>query len=174
MAKKNKTGPKSARKNFFIALGTHPQQFNRLLREIDRLFAGKKIPGAAFAQTGHSDYGPKNFEWQKFMGLAEFEKKARWADIVITHAGEGNVGICKNLGRKMIVVPRRREFGEHTNDHQLELAQVVQDKRLGLVAWNLSELEERLLQIERFVPAKIPRGKISMMLDDYVKRELGW
>ncbi len=161
-------------KKYFVTLGTHPQQFNRLLEEIDRLFAQKKITGEAFAQTGHSDYVPKNYKWQKFMGLEEFEKKARRADIVITHAGEGNVGLCKNLGKKMIVAPRRREFGEHTNDHQLELAQVVEGKSLGLVAWNPSELGEKIAQVETFAPAKIPKGKIPQILGKFVKEELGW
>ena len=165
---------KTGAKNFFVAVGTHPQQFNRLLWEIDSLIERKKISAEAFAQTGHSDYVPKNCKWQKFMGLEEFEKKARWADVVITHAGEGNVGLCKNLGKKMIVVPRRREFGEHTNDHQLELARVVQDKGLGLVAQNPSELEEKIAQIETFAPAKIPKGKIAQILGKYVKEELGW
>jgi len=152
----------------FVTLGTHPQQFNRLLEEIDFLIEKKIIIGKVFCQTGYSDYSPKNFSSKKFLGLDEFEKKIKEGELIITHAGEGNIGLCKNLGKKMIVVPRRKEFGEHTNDHQLELAGVVEKKKLGLVAWQIQELGKNILKINEFKQTNIPRGKINELLEKFV------
>ncbi len=158
----------------FVTVGTHPQQFDRLLKEIDRLAKAEVLNGEIFAQTGYSSFEPKNFGFQKFLGLEEFEKMLSEADMVITHAGEGNIGACIKLGKKMVVVPRRKEFNEHTNDHQLELAEVVGQKKLGLVAWNPEELNLRLRELKNFRPQKVVSGRIPKILDDYVKRELRW
>jgi len=153
----------------FITVGTHPQQFNRLLQKIDEIITIKKISSEIVCQSGYSNYKPKNFEVTPFFGLEEFEKKIKEADLIITHAGEGNIGLCKNLNKKMIVAPRRKEFEEHTNNHQLELAKIVEEKKIGLVAWKINELKEKLKEIENFTPAKIEKGKINQLLEEFVK-----
>ncbi len=157
----------------FVSLGTHPQQFDRLLREIDRLAGEGGLGGKVFCQSGHSTYEPANFGHKKFLPLSEFGKKLSQCDVFITHAGEGNIGQAKNLGKKFICVPRRKEFSEHTNDHQLELAEVVEQKKLGLVAWNPEELEKKLHELGKFSAAHVPRGKINEILEKYVKGEFG-
>ncbi len=167
-------GGRANRGIIFASVGTHPQQFDRLLAEIDSLCAGGKITGEVFAQTGYSAYIPQHFRHKKFLSLEKFAGQASRARIFITHAGEGNIGLGKNLGRKMVVVPRRREFGEHTNDHQLELAQVVEEKGMGLVAWQPGQIAEKLADIEKFRPAKIPRGNIVQILEAFGKKKLGW
>ena len=45
----------------FVTLGSQKFQFNRLLIEIDRLIEEGKITEKVFAQTGYSDYKPKNY-----------------------------------------------------------------------------------------------------------------
>ncbi len=162
----------AAKKNYcFVSVGTHPQQFDRLLCEVDALIENDKISGEVFAQGGNSSYVMRYCKSKKFLTLVEFADLLSKCSLFITHAGEGSIGQAKNMGKKMIVVPRRKEFVEHTNNHQLELAQVVQDKKLGLVAWDISELGEKLRQIRNFTPARIERGKIVQILQDYVKRE---
>ena len=44
----------------FITLGSQKFQFNRLLRAVDELIEKKVIQEDVFAQTGYSDYEPKN------------------------------------------------------------------------------------------------------------------
>ncbi len=158
---------------FFVSVGTHPQQFNRLLLEIDRLAGEKKIRGGIFAQSGSSTYTPRNFPCKSFLTIDEFNRHLIQADVVITHAGEGNIGICKNLGKKMVVMPRRKEYGEHTNNHQLELAEVVETKGIGLVAWTEGDLGGKLKEIARFTPAKVLRGRIPELLEEFVQKLIG-
>ncbi|HLC92839.1 MAG TPA: PssE/Cps14G family polysaccharide biosynthesis glycosyltransferase [archaeon] len=159
------------KESIFVSVGTHPQQFDRLLRGIDALAENGKINGEIFAQTGYSEYSPKNYKFKKFLSLEEFGEKLARCSIFITHAGEGNIGQAKNLGKKFIAVPRSREFGEHTNNHQLELAQVVEIKKLGLVAWDMDELAKKLSEIGKFAPAKVASGRIPQILDDFIRKE---
>ncbi len=158
----------------FVSVGTHPQQFDRLLKEIDLLIAQKKIVGKVFCQAGHNNYEPKNFRWEKFVPIGEFNELLAGCDLFITHAGEGNIGMAKSMGKKFACIPRRKEFLEHTNDHQLELAEVVEQKKLGLVAWNPGNLEQKLAELKDFAPAKIPRGNINQILGKFVKGGLEW
>ncbi len=155
----------------FVTVGTHPQQFDRLLREIDILIETEKIEKDVFCQTGYSTYEPKNYKHTKFLSLDEFRKNIEKAELVITHAGEGNIGLCKNLRKKMIVVPRKKEFKEHTNNHQLELAEVAEQMGLGLVVWALPELEEKIKEIKNFNPSNVKKGNIVEILEKFVKEE---
>lgn len=53
------------------------------------------------------------------------------ADIVITHGGTGAIIGAVKKGKKVIAVPRRAKYGEHVDDHQLQL--VGQFKELDLI-----------------------------------------
>ena len=45
----------------------------------------------------------------------------RRARVVITHAGVGSVMVALANGKRPVVVPRRKSFGEAVDDHQLQL-----------------------------------------------------
>ena len=46
----------------FVTVGTHEQQFNRLIEYVDRLNLDEDV----FIQTGYSTYIPKNCRWNDF------------------------------------------------------------------------------------------------------------
>ena len=69
----------------FVTLGSQKFQFNRLLKELDRLIVEKKIEDKIFAQTGYSDYKPEHFEYKEFLDRDEFKKIMQESDIVIAH-----------------------------------------------------------------------------------------
>ena len=53
------------------------------------------------------------------------------ADIVITHGGTGAIISAVKQGKKVIAVPRLAKFGEHVDDHQLQL--IEQFRELNLI-----------------------------------------
>lgn len=55
------------------------------------------------------------------------------ADVVISHAGVGSALSVLALGRRPVLVPRRAEHGEHVDDHQVQIAQELADRELGLM-----------------------------------------
>lgn len=116
----------------FITLGSQKFQFNRLLIAVDKLCEKKVISGKdVFAQTGYSDYVPRNYGYNNFLDREEFSVEMGKADIVITHGGTGAIIGAVKKGKKVIAVPRRAKYGEHVDDHQLQL--VGQFKELDLI-----------------------------------------
>lgn len=105
----------------FVTLGSQKFQFNRLLIEIDKLVENGTIVEKVFAQTGYSDYVPKNYAFQKFLDREEFAAMEAEADIVVTHGGTGAIIGAVKKGKKVIAVPRLARFGEHVDNHQLQI-----------------------------------------------------
>ncbi len=136
-------------KRIFIAVGTHPMQFNRLLEEIDRLIENKKLNGNIFAQTGYSTYVPKHYKYSKFLEFDKFKQHMKNADLIITHGGEGVIGTALQMNKKMIIIPRLARFQEHTNDHQLELTKAVADSGNAIAVYDIAELENALKHINK-------------------------
>jgi UDP-N-acetylglucosamine transferase subunit ALG13 len=56
----------------------------------------------------------------------------RDADVVVCHGGVGSTALALSVGRRPIVLPRRAEFGENIDNHQVAFAERL--SRDGLVA----------------------------------------
>lgn len=116
----------------FITLGSQKFQFNRLLKAVDELCEKEIVVSEdVFAQIGYSDYIPQKYNYKKFLDREEFSVEMGKADIVITHGGTGAIIGAVKKGKKVIAVPRRAKYGEHVDDHQLQL--VGQFKELDLI-----------------------------------------
>ena len=115
----------------FITLGSQKFQFNRLLKKIDKLIEEGVINEEVFAQTGASDYIPKNYKFENFLDRDQFADIMSKSDIVITHGGTGAIIGAVKKDKKVIAVPRLAKYGEHVDDHQLQL--LKQFDELGLI-----------------------------------------
>lgn len=115
----------------FITLGSQKFQFNRLLAEIDKLLDEGKIQERVFAQTGYSDYKPRKYEYKQFLDRNEFSEIMKSSNIVITHGGTGAIIGAIKQGKKVISVPRLSKYGEHVDDHQLEITNAF--KKMNLI-----------------------------------------
>lgn len=128
----------------FITLGSQKFQFNRLLKAIDDLVEKGVIKDEVFAQTGYSDYLPKYYGYRQFLDREEFLAMETRADVVITHGGTGAIiGAVKNK-KKVIAVPRMAKYGEHVDDHQLQLIKQFENQNLILGVMDCEDLEEAL------------------------------
>lgn len=105
----------------FITLGSQRFQFNRLLRAVDELIEKGAIEDEVFAQVGYSDYKPKHFEYKQFLDREAFAAQEGKCDILITHGGTGAIIGAVKKGKKVIAVPRLAKYGEHVDDHQIQL-----------------------------------------------------
>lgn len=110
----------------FVTLGSQKFQFNRLLKAVDELQTDEKI----FAQIGYSDYKPQNYKYKEFLDREEFAAWEEKADIVITHGGTGAIIGAVKKGKKVIAVPRLVKYGEHVDDHQIQLIKQFKDLNL--------------------------------------------
>ncbi len=140
-----------------VATGTHPQQFNRLITEVDSLAERKIIKEKVIMQIGYSTYVPSHAEWFKFIDYWKMLKLIKNASTVITHGGIGSVLLSVRLNKRTIVVPRMKKFKEHTNDHQLEIAKELAGQRKIIPVYDISKLADALQEIKSFKSAKSDR-----------------
>ena len=112
----------------FVTVGTHEQQFNRLIEYVDNLKRDGVIQEEVIMQTGFCTYEPKFCEWNKLISYKEMIKNVEDARIVITHGGPASFIMPLQIGKIPIVVPRQVEFNEHVNNHQVEFAKAVEKK----------------------------------------------
>lgn len=124
----------------FITLGSQKFQFNRLLKAVDEL----KLEEEVFAQIGYSDYRPQNFAYKEFLDRDEFAEIMGKADIVITHGGTGAIIGAVKKGKKVIAVPRLAKYGEHVDDHQIQLIEQFKEQNLIYGLADCTQLEEGL------------------------------
>ncbi|MCC9823404.1 multidrug MFS transporter, partial [Streptococcus agalactiae] len=137
----------------FVTVGTHEQQFNRLIKEVDRLKGTGAIDQEVFIQTGYSDFEPQNCQWSKFLSYDDMNSYMKEAEIVITHGGPATFMSVISLGKLPVVVPRRKQFGEHINDHQIQFLKKI--VHLYPLAWiedvdGLAEALKRNIATEKY------------------------
>lgn len=133
----------------FVTVGTHEQQFDRLVRAVDELVANETIRESVFVQTGYCNYEPTHCEWSKFISVTRMAELMSSADVVITHGGPSSFIEAMAAGRAPVVVPRRAEFDEHVNSHQVDFVRVVAERLGGIVpVYDVAELP-RAIRIAR-------------------------
>lgn len=137
----------------FVTVGTHEQQFNRLIKEVDRLKGTGAIDQEVFIQTGYSDFEPQNCQWSKFLSYDDMNSYMKEAEIVITHGGPATFMSVISLGKLPVVVPRIKQFGEHINDHQIQFFKKI--AHLYPLAWiedvdGLAEVLKRNIATEKY------------------------
>lgn len=128
----------------FITLGSPKFQFNRLLKAVDDLVEIGELSDEVFAQTGYSDYQPRNYKFKQFLDRDEFAKYEAESEIVITHGGTGAIIGAVKKGKKVIAVPRLSKYGEHVDDHQLQIIEQFKNQNLICGLDDCSELKNGL------------------------------
>lgn len=133
----------------FIITGTQKFQFNRLLKEIDILKRNNKISHEIFAQIGYSTYKPNTYNFVRFLEGKAFKKRLIKADLIITHGGSAAITTSLKNNKKVIAFPRLKEFGEHVDDHQLEVVSKLKQEGLIEMVLKLKDLEDLINNIEK-------------------------
>jgi UDP-N-acetylglucosamine transferase subunit ALG13 len=118
-----------------VTVGTHEQQFDRLMRAVVAL--GDSEPMLVQYGTCTITSGPG--EWVDFLSFDELAERARGARAFVCHAGVGSIVLARRMGHRPIVMARRPEHGEHVDEHQLELSRRLH--KAGLVTVVENELE---------------------------------
>ena len=102
----------------FATIGTQ-LPFDRLLTGLDT-WAAQHSSIRIVAQTGSTRRTFRHLNTVATMQQGEFRDCVQAARLVVAHAGMGTILSAIELGKPLIIMPRRAEFGEHRNDHQQE------------------------------------------------------
>lgn len=120
-----------------VTLGTNEARFDRLLRAVAELELDEEI----VVQHGHSR--PISRAGARLVDFLPFEELAatiRSSRAVVTHAGVGSVMVALANGKRPVVVPRRKAFGEAVDDHQLQLGRRLASAGLVTLVEQLEDL----------------------------------
>lgn len=142
----------------FVSLGTQDKPFNRIidyvisLKENLKELQGEKI----IIQLGQTkllksdNERIKNLENIIIYDMLKPKKMKdiiKYSDIIITHAGVGTIMECLEMGKEIIVVPRKVENLEHVNNHQEEIAFEMEKKGFLTKVDTYEELENKIIML---------------------------
>ena len=78
---------------------------------------------------------------KSYQSLFQYMKEA---EVVISHAGVNSIISCMKLHKPLLITPRRASFGEHVDNHQVEIASLMADKFEVTVDYDLDNLQQTL------------------------------
>jgi UDP-N-acetylglucosamine transferase subunit ALG13 len=136
----------------FVTVGAQ-MPFDRLVEAVDR-WAGKQGRSDVFAQTGDGIYQPRHIQHVKQMEPHAFRAKVIAADAIVAHAGMGSILTALELGKPILVMPRRGDLMETRNDHQVATASKLSAFGRVTVAMDEHELVDRLEQMGQIKAAE--------------------
>ncbi len=137
----------------FVTVGAQ-MPFDRLIAAVDRWARQTSRGEDVFAQVGDHIYRPSHIRYTKQLEPQAFRAKVESADLLVAHAGMGSILTALELGKPILVMPRRGDLKETRNDHQVATA-----KKLGAfgrvnVAMDEAELLEKLDQLNEISAAQ--------------------
>jgi UDP-N-acetylglucosamine transferase subunit ALG13 len=125
-----------------LSVGTNEQPFDRLVA------CGAGLVGRepVVVQHGSSALRPAGADCRGFVSFEEMEALIASARAVVCHAGVGSVGVALRLGKRPIVMARRRQLGEAVDDHQVPFARRLAEAGLAVVVGDADELERAVAE----------------------------
>ena len=142
----------------FVSLGTQDKPFNRIidyvisLKENLKELQSEKI----IIQLGQTKLiKSENERIEKLENIIIYDMLKpekmkdiiKDSDIIITHAGVGTIMECLEMGKEIIVVPRKGENLEHVNNHQEEIAFEMEKKGFLTKVDTYEELENKIIML---------------------------
>ncbi|MFU7527437.1 glycosyltransferase [Qipengyuania sp. ASV99] len=118
--------------------------FDRLIRAMDAI--APTLGMEVIAQTGKGSFTPQNMTARERIGAEEFDRLAEQAQLIVSHAGIGTVLTAQRLSTPIVLLPRRFEYREHRNDHQVATVTNLEGRAGILVALRDEDLPHAIEQ----------------------------
>ncbi len=110
----------------FVTIGSM-FPFDRLIRLMDG-WAQAHPEAELLAQIGAGGYAPSHMPWVRKLDQTEFARTVAGARLIVAHAGMGSVITASQFAKPIVMLPRLKERGEHTTDHQIATANWLRGK----------------------------------------------
>jgi UDP-N-acetylglucosamine transferase subunit ALG13 len=127
--------PRGARepRRIFVSLGTQRDyRFDSLVDAVLRTGLANENTVWQLGKMERADQLPGTTV--DFMSPGEFAACAKAADVVVTHAGVGTLLELLTLGIYPVMGVRRASRGEHVDDHQAQIADLINRRRIAFAA----------------------------------------
>ena len=160
----------------FLTVGS-ALPFDRLVKLVDQAILLGSVSEPVFAQIGAGGYTPRAMNYRRFLSAKEYKSKICEASSIVSHAGIGTISAGLGLNKPMLVMPRRREYDEIVDDHQLKTARIFSEA--GHLMWfeSAEDFVDRVNRLHGFAPkVRQPNreglaGDICRYLQDLVERK---
>ena len=139
----------------FVPLGTQKFPFKRLIIALNNLVE-KGI------------YRPEDIVMQST--IYDIKPIFTHVELVITHAGVNSIISCMQKDKALLIVPRLHKYKEHVDNHQVEIAQLMEQKYNMLVLYDISSLEEMIPKAKVHKYKKWESHKASLI--EAIKKEI--
>lgn len=155
----------------FVTVGSQKFPFNRLLKKIDQMAETCIVTDEIVVQTGRNGYVPRFCRCQPFFDKEEFEILLDTCRILITHGGAATMIDAVKRRKKTVVVPRLAKYGEHVDDHQLELLGQLHKMNLVYACPDIEKLPEALREVEFRQFGEYPSNTQAFIasVDDFIR-----
>ena len=158
-----------------VILGTQDKTFPRLLEAIQKqidlgnISKDEKI----VVQSGSTAFKSKDMEIKDYIAVKRFEELIDEADIVITHAGVGTILTALKKNKKIIAAARLKQYGEHVNDHQVQILDTFEKAGYVLGLRNFDELNLVIEKAKDFKPASFKSNQevFVKMLEEEINKD---
>ncbi len=150
----------------FVTVGNHYQSFDRLIKKADEI--ASRLAHEVVIQGGYSGYHPWHAKYFDFVPIGTAMGYIKTSDLVISHAGIGTIILCKEYGTPLIIFPRRKKYGEHGTDHQMEIARALEERKDANIhiVYEEDQLEEKIVEVLKDKKKPVPaehNGKKSLI-----------
>ena len=144
-----------------VILGTQDKKFPRLLEAVQKQIDLGNIDKREkiIVQAGSTKFTSKDMQIYDYIDVEEFEKLIEKANLIICHAGVGTILTALDKNKKIIAAARLKKYGEHVNDHQVQILENFKKAGYILALEDFDKLDVLMKEAKGFVPAELKSNK---------------
>ncbi|QFI37996.1 beta-1,4-galactosyltransferase [Moritella marina ATCC 15381] len=118
-----------------VTMGTNSYPFPRLIAALEKMDIYHDPNVRWFIQKGGFEVTvkPANGEIVDMVGKGKMDELVKGSSLVISHCGVGSINQMLVYQKKVIFVPRLEQFGEFSDDHQLQIAKELSNPNMTVI-----------------------------------------
>jgi UDP-N-acetylglucosamine transferase subunit ALG13 len=154
----------------FVSVGNALQPFPRLLDAVAAV--ATKLPRPVIVQFGSGRFDAPDCDARSFVPMEEFERLIVAADLVILHGG-GSIVQALRAGKTPVVMPRRAEYNESVDDHQVTFVETMAQTGRVVVVHDPHELNvaiDQAMSLQRQALGQTRIPELVRMVGDRLER----
>lgn len=153
-----------------VLLGTQNNSFHRLLEEIQKNIDNGNIKEEVIVQKGYTKFESKDMILYNQIPMEEMKNMISKADLIITHGGVGSIINSIEQEKKVIAVPRLKQFKEHVNNHQIDIIKSFSEMGYIIGIERVEQLGDALKKVKEFIPKEYVKntGNIIKIIEDFI------
>lgn len=145
-----------------VTLGTQDKKFYRLLEAVQKQIDNGFIKEEVVVQAGScADFKSDDMKIFDLIPMDEYDKLIKECNLLITHGGVGTITTGLDNNKKVIAAARLEKYGEHINDHQLQIIENFTKEGYILSLDNFDELDLVIEKAKKFKPKKYKSNSIN-------------